>query len=98
MAAAIDLAGPMAPPAPSTRIAQPRRDPVDRQVNAAPHARVRTARAMALDELDLQVIERVEIREAVLDRAREQRVVGEPPLLPSALGQDSRRALPFCDD
>ena len=34
-------------------------------------------RAMRLQQLDLQVIERIEIREAVADRAREQRIVVE---------------------
>ena len=65
-------------PKPSTRIAQPRRDPVDRQMNPAVHARVGVARAVPLDQLDLQVVQRIEVGEAVLDRARQQRVVRQP--------------------
>lgn len=48
-------------------IAQARSDAVDRQVNAAPHAHVRIARTMALEQFDLQVIERIQIRETILD-------------------------------
>ena len=53
---------------PSTRVAQPGRQPVDRQVDAAPHALVPVAGAMPAQQLELQVVERVQVREAVADR------------------------------
>ena len=63
-------------------IAQARREPVDRHVDAALHALdagvVLAARAVAPHQLDLQVVERIEVRKAVLDRARQRRVRRQP--------------------
>src|SRR6476660_8747858 len=62
----------------STGVAQARREPGDRNVDAGLHAAelwiVLAARAIAPHQLDLEVIERVEVREAVLDRARQRRI------------------------
>src|SRR4051812_11015211 len=59
----------------STRVAQSRGNAVDREVDAAPQplvlGRALAARAVAAHQLDLQVVQRIEIGEAVLDRSRE---------------------------
>ena len=52
-------------------VAQARGNAVDRKMDAAPDAIIRIAGAMPAQQLDLQVIERVEIGEAILDRARQ---------------------------
>src|SRR5690348_17482915 len=49
----------------STGVAQPRRKPVDREVDAALHALLGAARAVALQQLQLQVVERVEVGEEI---------------------------------
>ncbi|SOT40155.1 hypothetical protein F01_260221 [Burkholderia cenocepacia] len=67
-------------------------------MNPAAQPRVRVARAVTLDQLDLQVIQRIEIREAVLDRAREQRVGREAAFVPGDFRERLRRAFPFRDD
>src|SRR6202012_748117 len=57
----------------STGVAQPRGDAVDRQVDAALHALggriVLAPHAVAAHQFDLQVVQRIEIREPVFDRA-----------------------------
>src|SRR5688500_13549187 len=62
----------------STSVAQARGDAVDRDVYAVLHQLVDrlvvAPRAVAPHELDLQVVERIDVREAVLDRARQRRV------------------------
>jgi hypothetical protein len=60
-----------------TAVAQPGSDAVDRQVDAAGHPLVGFAGAVALEQLDLQVVERVHVGRAQLQRALEHRVVGE---------------------
>jgi hypothetical protein len=78
-------AGPPRPDAPrppaarsgplSAGVPQPRRHPVDRQVNPPLHPLLHRAafllRAVAPHQLDLQVVQRVEVRESVRDRARQ---------------------------
>ena len=54
-------------PLESPAIPQPRRNTVDRHVNAALDALVAFAGAVALQEFDLQVIERVHVGEAGAD-------------------------------
>ena len=65
-----------------TRVAQPCRHAVDRQVDAAMDTliglRFRGQGAVALDQFHLQVVERIDVGNAVLDRARQQRVVYQP--------------------
>src|SRR5439155_10747054 len=56
------------------RIPQPRRQSVNGEVDAALHALVGVARAMAAQELELEVVEGVEVGEAVADRAGERRI------------------------
>ena len=45
------------------------RDTIDREVDALHHPLVRVPGAVALQKLDLHVVKRIEIREAVPDRA-----------------------------
>src|SRR5688572_27082434 len=56
----------------STGVAQPRGEAVDGKVDAALHALLRVARAVAPQQLELQVVQRVEVGKAVADRARER--------------------------
>src|SRR5690606_31727646 len=63
----------------SPGIAQAGCNSVDRQVDATPDALVHLAvagdgGAMALEQLYLQVVQRIEIGETILDRARQQRI------------------------
>src|SRR5580658_1246757 len=57
-------------------------DPVDCHVDAARHPLVRSAGAVALDELHLKVVERIEVRHAISDGAREGRTGPQELLLP----------------
>src|SRR4030095_14511930 len=59
---------------PLARVAQPGRDPVDRDVDAAPGAVVDFAFAIAAHQFDLQVVQRVDIREAMAYGALQGRV------------------------
>ena len=52
-------------------VAQPGGDAVDRQMNPGNHILVRVAGAVTPQQFDLHVIERIKIREAVADRARQ---------------------------
>ena len=51
-------------------VAQTGGDAVDGQVDAGDHAAVGIARAVALEQLDLNVIQRINVRKAVADRIR----------------------------
>jgi hypothetical protein len=81
------------------RIPQPRRQTVDRDVDAALDAVERrivlAARAVAPHQLDLQVIQRVEVRKAVLDRTRERGVVREAMALAGDARERGVRPLPL---
>ena len=55
-------------------MAQPRRDAVAGQVDAALHAFVGFARAVAAQQFDLAVVQRIDVGEAIADRAFQQRV------------------------
>jgi hypothetical protein len=50
------------------RIAQPRRNPIDRNVNPGLHPLVALPCAPAADQLDLQVVQGVDVGEAVANR------------------------------
>ena len=65
----------------STRIPQPCRNAVDTDVDTALHALVGQASAVAADQLDLQVVQRVDVGESVSDRAVERRVAGQAVFL-----------------
>src|SRR6478735_3742839 len=66
--------------APSATVAQSGRDAIDRDEQRALHAVVRVARAQAPQELDLQVVERVDVGAPVADRARERWIALEQSL------------------
>ena len=57
-----------------TAVSQACRDTIDREVDPLHHPLVRVAGAMALQELDLHMVERIEIWKTVPDRARQQRI------------------------
>ena len=73
-------------------IAQPRRDPVHRQMNPLQHVRIAVAGSKAREQFDLHVIERIHIGKAVADRAREQRIAFQQRALP---GDGQQRLPPF---
>src|SRR6476646_7129145 len=58
-------------------VTKARRQPVDRQVYRALRPYVGRACTIAPQQLDLQMVERIEIRKAVADAARERRIVVE---------------------
>src|SRR5262249_48717513 len=58
-------------------VSQSGRDPVDGELNAVQQLLVALVGTMLLQQLDLHVVERIEIREAVADRAVEEGVVLE---------------------
>ena len=68
--------------------AQARGDAVDGELDAAQHLLVSIVlRAVLFQELDLHMIERVEIGKAMLDRALEQRIALQEPVLAGNLEQ-----------
>ena len=75
---------------------------VDRQVDHPQEPFVSLAGAVAAQELDLHVVERIEVGKAVADRARKRRVVGEQLLVSGDRGEPLSRAMPFfrnpCED
>jgi phosphatidylserine/phosphatidylglycerophosphate/cardiolipin synthase-like enzyme len=79
----------------SAAVAQSRGDAVDGQVDAALHALVGLAGAVAAQQLDLDVVQRIEVGEAVADRALQQRIEVEQFLLAGDRQQRGDRGLPF---
>src|ERR1700716_4362165 len=59
----------------SPAVAQARGEPVDRQMYSALDELIGLARAIATQQLDLQVIERIEIGEAIANASRKRRIV-----------------------
>src|ERR1700681_153512 len=59
----------------SPAVAQARGEPVDRQMYSALGELIGLARAIATQQLDLEVIERIEIGEAIANASRQRRVV-----------------------
>src|SRR5207253_5643301 len=57
-----------------TAVAKPRRKAVDRQVDATLGALVGLAGSVPAQQLDLQMIERIEIRKAIANAALERRI------------------------
>src|SRR3954466_7817646 len=55
-------------------VAQSGGNAVDRQMNPADDRLARVAAAIALQQLDLHMVERIEIGKAVADRTRQQRI------------------------
>src|SRR5215831_4856253 len=76
-------------------VAQPCGDPVDGQMDRLHHALVGLAGPMTLQQFDLYMVERIEVGEAVLDRARQQGILVEQCLLASDGEQHINRAVPF---
>ena len=69
------------PPAPTTSrycAAPPRSPLIDMWMPRCTRSSGSRARAVAPHQLDLQVVQRIEVGEAVLDRARQRRVAGQP--------------------
>src|SRR5947207_2046066 len=58
----------------STRVAEARGESIDRQMDAGLHAVVGVAGAVAAQELELQVVQRIEIGQPVAQRTRKRRV------------------------
>src|SRR5262252_7517910 len=58
-------------------VAQPCGYPIDGQMDCLHHALVGLAGAMTLQQFDLYMVERIEVGEAVLDRARQQGILLE---------------------
>ncbi len=82
----------------STGIPQPRRNPINSEMNPAPKAHILIPCAMPLEQFHLQVIQRIEIRKAVLNRPSEQRIVSKTLSLASNLGKHVRSPLILSDD
>src|ERR1700724_4412533 len=76
-------------------VAQSGGDAVDRQVTPGSDIVIAVAGAIPLQELDLHVIERIEIGEAVTDRARQERVALKQALLAHDRTQRLDPRLPF---
>ena len=76
-------------------IAQPCGYPVDGQVDCLHHALVGIASPVTLQQFDLYMVERIQVGETVLDRARQQRILIEQCLLAGDGEQHINRALPF---
>src|SRR5262249_36558397 len=76
-------------------IAQARGDAIDGQVDSLNHALVGIAGAVALEQLDLQVVDGIEIGETVADRPGEQRILLQQDLLLHDGEHRLDRILPF---
>src|SRR5262245_46286945 len=76
-------------------VAQARGNAVDREVDALHHGLVAVAATVALQQLQLHVVERVEVGEAVAYRAGEQLVVLQQSLVLHDLEQGVDGILPF---
>src|SRR5262245_41387321 len=76
-------------------VAQPCGYPVDGQMDCLHHALVAIASTVTLQQFDLYVVEWIEVRKAVLDRARQQGVLIEQCLLAGDGEQHFNRRLPF---
>src|ERR1700680_4680173 len=62
-------------------IAEPCRDAVDRKLDPTQHMLAGAARSVLLQALDLDVVQRVQVREPVAYRAIEQRIVLQEPAM-----------------
>ena len=76
-------------------VAQAGGDAVDAEVDALDDARVGVAGAVAAQQFDLHVVERIDVGEAVADRARQQRIALQQRLLPVMASTASIERLPF---
>src|SRR5262245_27891130 len=76
-------------------IPQTRRNSVDGEMDALNNALIRLAVPIALEQFELHVIERIDIREPVADRAGERRVALEQALLLEDRQERLDRILPL---
>jgi len=76
-------------------VAQPRGYPVDGQVDCLHHALVGISGPVTLQQFDLYMVERIEVRKAVLDRAHQQGILVEQCLLAVDGEQHFNRVLPL---
>ena len=74
-----------------TGIPQPRRNPVDRQMDAALRAFIGDAGAVTAYEFDLQMVQRINVRKTVFDGPGQRGVVGQPLLVARDLLQSAGR-------
>src|SRR6266850_5218355 len=84
--------------APSPAIPQPRRYPIDRELNPAQHLLVRVLRAVFLQQFHLHMVERIEIGKTVADRAVQEWVALQQPFMPHDVEQRLDRGMPFAPD
>ena len=76
----------------STRVAQSGSNPVDGDVDTCLHPLIALPRTPAAYQFDLQMVQRVDVRETVLDGARQGRVVRQTLLVASDAGERIGRA------
>src|SRR5436853_3556013 len=79
-------------------VAQAGGDAVDGEVDRAQEALVAAGGAVAAKQFHLQVVQRIEVREAVADRARERRIFGQQLRVPGDGEEPAPRALAFALD
>src|SRR6218665_258693 len=82
-------------PRPSPGIAQPCGNPVDRDVDSGLHALIILAGTPAAHQFDLQMVQRVDVCEAVLDGARQRAVVRQALLVAGDAAERIGGAVPF---
>jgi hypothetical protein len=76
-------------------VAQPCRYPIDAQMDCLHHPLVGIASPVTLQQFDLYMVEWIEVRKAILDRARQQRILVEQCLLAGDREQHFNCVLPF---
>ena len=81
-----------------TGIPQARSNPVDGNMDTAPHALVALAGAVAAYQFDLEVVQRVDVGEAVVDGALQAGVGGQALFVASDQGEGVGGAMPFLLD
>ena len=79
----------------SAGVAQPRRNPVDRQVDTALRPFVAGARAVSANQFDLQMVQGIDVRKAVFDLPGQRIVVGQALFVTSDPLQGIGCAMPF---
>src|SRR5947208_7716247 len=76
-------------------VAQPCGYPIDGQMDCLHHALVGITGPVTLQQFDLYMVERIEVGKAVLNRARQQRILLEQCLLAGDCEQHFNRGMPF---
>src|SRR6266540_5575919 len=91
----VEIAAPTFDRAALAAVAQRRRDAVDGEVNGAHGALLGVPRPVAAQERELDVVQRIQVGEAVADRAGEGRVAGEELARARDREQPVARRVPF---